>query len=226
MRPTVVLFDIDGTLVTCGGAGRAAMKAALREIAGRDDALDFPFAGGTDRAIARRALEGCGHAADDAAIDDFLERYLDRLPTALASNERYRVLDGVVAVLDALAGREGFALGLGTGNVEAGARVKLSRGGLSDRFAFGGFGCDHEERPRLIAAGATRGAARLGVSVAACRVVVVGDTDNDVSAARANGAECVGVGTGPFDAASLRAAGATVAFDDLRDPGVLAHLLG
>ena len=70
-----------------------------------------------------------------------------------------------------------------------------------------------------------RGAAQLGVAVAACRVVVIGDTDNDVSAARANGAECVGVGTGPFDAAALRDAGATVAFDDLRDPGVLAHLL-
>ncbi|MCA9610623.1 MAG: haloacid dehalogenase-like hydrolase [Myxococcales bacterium] len=225
VRPTIVLFDIDGTLVSCGGAGRAAMMAALRDLAGRDDALDFPFAGGTDRAIARRALEGVGRVADDAAIDDFLARYVERLPETLAASRTYRVLEGVVALLDALEGREGLALGLGTGNLEAGARHKLRRGGLSERFGFGGFGCDHEERPRLIAAGLRRGAARLGVSVAACRCVVIGDTDRDVEAALENGAECVGVGTGPTDAASLRAAGATVAFDDLTDPAALAYLL-
>lgn len=225
MRPTVVLFDIDGTLVTCGGAGRVAMQAALREVSGVEEALDFPFAGGTDRSIARRALGGSGHVVDDAAIDDFLDRYLAHLPSALDANPRYRVFDGVGRVLDALEARDGFAVGLGTGNVEAGARIKLRRDGLSERFGFGGFGCDHEERPRLIAAGAARGAARLGAAVETCRVVVVGDTDKDVAAALAIGAECVGVGTGPSDAATLRDAGATIAFDDLTSADVIRYLV-
>lgn len=226
MTRTVILFDVDSTLVSCGGAGRAAMSAALRAMVGHDDALDFSFAGGTDRAIARRALEGSGRAADDAAIDDFLARYLALLPAALDESARYRVLPGVTAVLDALEGREGVALGLGTGNVEAGAQIKLRRGGLWERFAFGGFGSDHEERARLIATGAARGAARLGVARAECRVVVVGDTEKDVAAALANGAECVGVATGPTDVAALYAAGATAAFEDLADPRVLAYVLG
>ena len=225
VRPTVLLFDVDGTLVSCGGAGRQAMTLALREIAGTDGALDFPFAGATDRGIARRGLEGAGALADDAGIDALLERYLEHLPDALASNERYRVLEGVEALLDALDGRPGYAIGLGTGNVEAGARAKLARGGIADRFAFGGYGCDHEERARLIAAGATRGAGRLGVTVDACRVVVVGDTDRDVRAAIAIGAECVGVGTGPFEPEELLEAGAVAAFDDLTAPGALEALL-
>jgi len=224
-RPTVLLFDVDGTLVSCGGAGRAAMKAALRELAPSDEALDFPFAGGTDRSIARRALAGSSLADDDASIEAFIARYLSHLPAQLEASPGYRVLDGVGAILDALEGRERYAIGLGTGNVERGARLKLARGGLDDRFHFGGFGCDHEERPRLIAAGAARGAARLGVAVDDCRVVVIGDTLRDVDAARAIGAECVGVGTGPIEAAALREAGATVAFDDLRAAGVLTALI-
>jgi len=223
-RPTVLLFDVDGTLVSCGGAGRAAMKAALRELAPSDAALDFPFAGGTDRAIARRALAGSGLDDDDASIERFLARYLSHLPAQLETSAAYRILDGVAAILDALEGLERYAIGLGTGNVERGARLKLARGGLDARFEFGGFGSDHEERPRLIAAGAARGAARLGRSVDACRVVVIGDTLRDVDAALAIGAECVGVGTGPCTAAELREAGATIAFDDLRAPEVLAAL--
>ncbi len=221
----MLLFDVDGTLVSCGGAGRRAMTLALEEVAGTDDALDFPFAGATDRGIARRALEAAGIAASDAEIDALLDRYLRHLPRALASNERYRVLDGVEALLDAFDGRSGYAIGLGTGNVEAGARAKLARGGLSDRFAFGGYGCDHEERARLIEAGAARGAAQLGVAVEACRVVVIGDTHHDVRAALAIGAECVGVGTGPFTSGELVAVGAVAAFDDLTAAGALEALL-
>ena len=226
MTPTVILFDIDGTLISCGGAGRLAMKAALRDIAGCDEPLDFEFAGGTDRSIARRALEGAGRSADEPAIDVFLARYLERLPVMLASIDRYHVHDNVLGVLASLERRDGFAIGLGTGNVEAGARAKLRRGQLSERFAFGGFGCDHEERKRLIAIGAERGAARLGVAREACRVVIVGDTPKDVEAALAIGAECLGVGTGPHTPGELREAGATLVCDDLSDPRASAMLLG
>ncbi|HJL15279.1 MAG TPA: haloacid dehalogenase-like hydrolase [Sandaracinaceae bacterium LLY-WYZ-13_1] len=223
-EPTVLLFDVDGTLLTCGGAGRRAMEAAFRETVGRDDVCGFSFAGHTDRAIAREGLVAAGQEPDDAAIDAFLACYLRHLPDALSRAEAYAVLGGVVQLLDALEGRERVAIGLGTGNVEPGARAKLRRGALEHRFAFGGFGSDHEERPRLIAAGAARGAARLGEPVERCRVVVIGDTPRDVAAALAIGAECVAVATGGPDAEALRDAGAHAVFDALDEPGVRAAL--
>lgn len=223
-RPTVLLFDVDGTLISCGGAGRVAMKSAFLELVGRDDVCDFPYAGSTDRAIARRGLENGGMSADEETIDHFLERYLGHLPGAVERAEGYRVFDGVRALLDQLGGRPGYALGLGTGNVEAGARTKLRRGGLAERFSFGGFGCDHEDRAELLAAGARRGAAALGEPLDACRVVVLGDTLRDVSAALAIDAECVGVGTGPCAPAELLDAGAAVAFDGLHADELRAFL--
>jgi phosphoglycolate phosphatase-like HAD superfamily hydrolase len=223
-RPTVLLFDVDGTLLDCGGAGRAAMQRAFAEVVGRDDVCDFPFAGSTDRAIARRGLSEAGLAVDEPAIDAFLARYLAHLESALEQSRRYAVLRGVVALLDALAAVEGFAIGLGTGNVEAGAFAKLRRGDLHRRFTFGGYGSDHEDRARLLAIGAARGAARLGAPLSGCRVIVIGDTDRDVAAARAIGADCLGVGTGPMRASELLAVGATTAVDDLAVPEARAFL--
>ena len=110
--------------------------------------------------------------------------------------------------------------------VRAGARAKLVRLGLYERFAFGSFGCDHEERARILEIGAVRGAALLGVPREACRVVVIGDTPRDVAAAQAIGAEAVAVATSAFTVDALHAAGATAAFADLRAPGVLEAVLG
>lgn len=224
-RATVVLFDVDGTLITCGGAGRRAVRAAFDEFCGRDDVCDFPFDGGTDRAIARRGLMNAGREPTDDAIDALLACYLRHLPSALASSEGYRVLPGVEALLAAIRTAEGLAIGLGTGNVEVGARAKLRPGGIDAHFAFGGFGCDHEERPRLLEAGARRGAAQLGVPREACRIVIVGDTPKDVSAAHAIGAECIAVATGSHDRASLLEAGPRIILDDLSGPEVGSLLL-
>lgn len=220
----MLLFDVDGTLITCGGAGRRAMEAAFTEAVGRDDVCGFSFGGATDRAIARRGLEAAGVEVDDRAIDDLLARYLAHLPRALEGSDGFAVFEGVIALLDALEGRDGVAIGLGTGNVERGARAKLRRGGLDARFSFGGFGCDHEERPRLIAAGAARGAARLGHALESCRVVVIGDTPRDAHAALAIGAECIGVATGGYEAAALREAGAHLVVDALTDGEVRGAL--
>ncbi|HYQ16403.1 MAG TPA: HAD hydrolase-like protein, partial [Polyangiaceae bacterium] len=133
-----------------------------------------------------------------------------------------------VGVFEALqAARErGMALGLGTGNVLEGARLKLEHVGLYHHFGFGGFGSDHELRVELIRKGAERGAASLGQPLNACRVVIIGDTPKDIDAARGIGAESIGVGTGSFSAAELRAHGATHSFDDLATPAALQALLG
>ena len=221
---TVLLFDVDGTLITCGGAGRRAMEGAFEEVTGRADVCAFSFGGNTDRAIARQGLRNAGREPSDADIDAFLERYLARLPSEIARGDGYRVLPGVVEVLDALIDREGIAVGLGTGNVERGAREKLRPGGIEGRFAFGGFGCDHEDRGRLLEAGAARGSARLGAARDGCRVVVIGDTPRDVEAARAIGAETLIVRTGWSTLEDLRAAGPDRLVDDLLDPSALAFL--
>ena len=105
------------------------------------------------------------------------------------------------------------------------ARLKLTRVDLFRRFSFGGFGCDHEDRALLIRTGAQRGAAQLGQPLERCRVVVIGDTPKDVSAALALGGECIGVGTGSFTPEALKACGATHAFRDLSEPGAVTAML-
>ncbi|MCA9625687.1 MAG: haloacid dehalogenase-like hydrolase [Myxococcales bacterium] len=231
MSKTVLLFDVDGTLVTTGGAGGRAIRGAL-EAFGEPAVSGFSYAGMTDRAIVRRHLaEGRQRPAEEVRedeIDDVLERYLDLLSREVASTpqEDYVVHDGMLEALTAAEARPDTAIGLGTGNVERGARIKLGRVGLADRFAFGGFGCDAEDRAALIARGAERGAERLGVPRSACRVVVIGDTPRDVAAALAIGAECLAVATGRHDRETLRASGATYAFDSLAAPEALLALLG
>lgn len=226
MRPTVLLFDIDGTLVTTGGCGRRAIERAFERHTGRRDAFDFPFDGMTDRAIVRQALRNIGAPADDEAIDAFLPLYVETLEEEVERATVYRVHKGMERAIDEALSRPGFAVGLGTGNIRPGARVKLARVHLHDRFRFGGFGCDHEDRPTLIRIGAERGAATLGVPLSECRVVVIGDTPKDIQAARAIGAESIGVGTGSFGPAQLLACGATRAFRHLDEEGALQAVLG
>ena len=226
-RPTVFLFDIDGTLITTGGAGRRAMERAFGAVHGRPDAMGFPMDGMTDRLIVRQALTHIAVEATEAAIDRVLAAYLDVLREEVAAcpDARYRVHAGMREAIDGARAR-GAAVGLGTGNIREGARLKLARVGLGETFRFGGFGCDDEDRIALIRIGAERGAAQLGAAREDCRVVVIGDTPKDVAAAQAIGAACVGVGTGHYTPEALMACGATAAFSDLAHPDAAAALFG
>ena len=228
MKPTVLLFDIDGTLITTGGAGRRAMERAFEDAHQRSDALaTIRLDGMTDRLIARLGLTAIGVEATDATIDALLAAYLRGLSEEVARIEaaRYRLHLGMLAAVDAAHAR-GHAVGLGTGNLREGARVKLERVDVWHRFGFGGFGDDHEDRAALIRRGAERGAATLGVPLEAARVVIIGDTPKDVAAAQAMGAESIGVATGNFTAEQLLAAGATRSFASLAEPGAIDALLG
>lgn len=226
MRPLVLLFDIDGTLVTTGGAGRRAIGRAFGRVYGREDACSgFDFSGMTDRAILRGGLTALGKTVEPAAVDAILAAYLSALTEEIASAS-CRVHAGIDIALNEAHARPHCAVGLGTGNVREGARIKLTRVGIYDRFAFGGFGCDHEDRAELIRMGAERGAERIGLSRSDCRVVVIGDTPRDIAAAQAIGAECIAVATGNYQAAQLSAAGARHVYRDLTEPAALALLLG
>ncbi|MFP2931981.1 HAD family hydrolase [Pyxidicoccus sp. 3LG] len=229
MRPTVLLFDIDGTLLSSGGAGRRAMDFAFEQLHGRRDACDsFSMAGMTDRAIVRKALGIIGAKDSSDDIDAVIAAYLTHLAHEVrkADDQSYRVFPGMREAVKEARARAGFAVGLGTGNVREGARVKLERVSIYDQFDFGGFGCDNEDRVELIRCGAKAGAARLGVPVEECRVVVIGDTPKDVHAARGIGAECIGVGTGSYTAQDLLDAGADVAYPDFTHRDAMTVLLG
>lgn len=225
--PTVLLFDLDGTLITTGGVGRRAMSGAfaklhrLPEHHGKSDVFEgFSFAGMTDRAIARYALK---HVLDEIPaeeIDRFLDAYLALLEEALPSSAHYVVLPGVAELIASLANEPHLAVGLGTGNVRRGAYAKLERAAIGHFFAFGGFGCDAEDRTEMLRVGAHRGAEKLSRPLADCRVVVIGDTPKDVAAAKGIGATCLAVATGGFTVAELLACGAEHAVETLADAGV------
>ena len=226
-RPSVILFDVDGTLISTGGAGRRAMAAAFAEVCDAPDALSgISFAGMTDPLILRQALASVGKPVEPEIIAAILESYLGHLRQLVPQSPNYQVMPKVESIVGRLSKMSSVAIGLGTGNIEEGARVKLARASLSEPFAFGGFGSDAEDRAELIAVGARRGADQLGVRVSQTRVVVVGDTPKDVAAAHANDAICIAVATGGCDRNSLIDSGADFVYPSLADPQVWSALTG
>jgi phosphoglycolate phosphatase-like HAD superfamily hydrolase len=223
MAHAVILFDIDGTLVHAGGAGRRALERALVERCGPHDGQlqALRLDGMTDRSIVREALGLLGHAWDEAACDGILGRYVEHLAGEISA-PGYRVLPGVVAALEALRAR-GALVGLCTGNVVDGARIKLARGGLERYFDWGasavcGFAADGEERERIVEAAVRRAAARLGREIHPCEALVVGDTPRDVAAARHAGCPVLAVATGRFGVEELAACGADHVAATLEEP--------
>jgi phosphoglycolate phosphatase-like HAD superfamily hydrolase len=231
--PTILLFDVDGTLVTTDGVGRRAIEKAFERRHGRRDVVSFSFAGMTDKAIVRDGLLALGRrfASEtelQAEMEATLAFYLCVLEeeAAAAPAGGIRVHDGIMRALDLAEVRPDVALGLGTGNLREGARIKLGHAGIYHRFAFGGFGDDSIDRPEILASGARRGAAQLGQPLYACRVVVVGDTPKDIAAAQAIGAQCVAVATGMHSVAELEVHTPTLACATLADPRADAVLFG
>lgn len=225
--PTIVLFDVDGTILTTGGAGRRAIIGAI-EACGVTPKIDFSFAGMTDRGIIRKALDASGPPATETAIDRVLVPYLELLRAEVdaVDDATYRVHKGIVAAIDAAIDAPGVVCGLGTGNIEAGARIKLERVGLSERFSFGGFGCDAEDRAALLRAGADRGAERLGTPLRYCRVVVIGDSPRDIKAAHAIGAKCIAVSTGFIRSEELARHHPDHMVEDMTAAGAIQWMLG
>jgi phosphoglycolate phosphatase-like HAD superfamily hydrolase len=226
-KPSVLLFDVDGTLIYGGGAGRRAITRVFAERYGLPRLFDeVRFHGMTDRAIVRGALERGGLHCDEATIDELCAAYLVVLADEVPRSSGFKIYPGVPELLARLGEHDGIAVGLGTGNLREGARIKLEHARLMHHFKFGGYGCDDEDRASLIRRGAERGASQLGVPLDACRIVVIGDTPRDIEAARAIGADAVIVETGGFESPELRARGADHVFATLAEDGVLPAILG
>ena len=197
MEKTLLLFDIDGTLITGGGCGERSLRLAVRDTFGvEDDLRDIEIAGRTDTRIARQLLRKYGRAETDAAIAELLENYLRHLPVLLRTTQG-RVLPGVESLLALLEPREDVVLGLLTGNLARGAEHKLTHFGVWKYFGFGAFADDHHERDRLGPFALARARER-GHEIALSRTFIIGDTEHDISCARAIGAKAVAVATGNF----------------------------
>ncbi len=214
MRPNFLLFDIDGTLIHAGGAGRRALEEAMEHHLGgevrREEAwlAGLKLDGMTDRLIVREAMLGVGHPFDESLCDRILETYAERLEREILG-PGYRVLPGVEGLLEELSARRAN-VGLCTGNILRGARIKLARGGLDRHFGFGegdvyGFASDGEARELIVAAALRRASLRLGRTLEPREALVVGDTPRDIAAARAVGCPVLAVATGRFDLAALQA---------------------
>jgi phosphoglycolate phosphatase len=225
----LVLFDIDGTLLWTDGAGRRAIHAALIEVFGTTGPEGHWFDGKTDPQIVHElmALAGVEPTAVEERIDRLFARYVELLQQELASEEHQaRVYPGVTELLDALERRPDVVLGLLTGNLADGARAKLEAVGIApDRFAVAAFGSDHAHRPELPAVALQRYRDRFGHDLAGERVVVIGDTPADLHCGRGIGARAIGVATGRYCAAELRAHAAHAVFDDLSDTAAVVDAI-
>jgi phosphoglycolate phosphatase-like HAD superfamily hydrolase len=218
-RGVLLLFDVDGTLVRTAGAGRHALNAAFQQLYGFEGALDgVRLDGNTDPQILEQVFRTrWGRSARPEEEAALRACYLEHLPAQLeARRAEYQVLPGVRSCLEWAAGR--FAVGLATGNIEAGARMKLEPGDLGRYFRFGGFGSDGAERAELVRQAIRRGEAHAGRRFAPREVVVIGDTERDVHAARAVGCRAVGVLAGCSDVDRLEASRPDWLAPDFDDP--------
>jgi phosphoglycolate phosphatase len=227
----LVLFDIDGTLLSAAGSGRRAIHTALREIFGGVGPDDYWFDGRTDPEIVRDLMRLDGHEASliESRMPAVLARYVDRLSVELADPVHRPILcPGVEPLLARLEARDDVVLGLLTGNVQPGAVAKLQAVGLDPaRFTVGAFGSDHAVRGELPAIAVARAREQLGIDVAGTHVVVIGDTPADVACGSGIGARAIAVATGRYSVAELAACHPAAVFADLTDTDtVLASIAG
>ncbi len=225
-----VFFDIDGTLLHTAGAGRVALRSALEAVYGTSGPLDgYVFHGKTDPQIVLELMRGAGLAEKEIRqrLPAVWPVYLDALEYELSLRQRQgriTLFPGVAALLSGLERQSEVEVGLLTGNIEQGARLKLAAAGLAVSFELGGYGSDSEDRAEVARLAVERSRARDGGVEPT--VVVVGDTPADVACARAVRANAVAVATGRHGVGELEAAGADAVFEDLSDTAaVLACIL-
>lgn len=215
----LVLFDIDGTLLTDCGASREAFGDALRAVYGyHDDLSRYDFSGRTDPQIAHMVLKDAGFADED--IETQIPRLWELYLTGLARNatpDRVRVMPGIRDLVAALHEHEDVALALLTGNIERGARLKLGGASLNDYFTFGAFGSDSADRTELPPVAIRRASTHLGMHFAGSDVVIIGDSIYDVRCGVPYDATTIAVASGKTPADVLRAENPKYFFEDASD---------
>lgn len=221
--PTAILFDVDGCLISTGGAGTRSWRGAFQALYDIPaDIGEFTEAGMTDPEVGSLTFERViGRKPSDREMARLLGAYLERLDEEVRRSQGYRVMPGVETLLPRLV-TAGILLGIVSGALEAAAHTKLARGGLNRFFCFGGYGSDSRDRGTLTRVAIERAGRIHGHTLDAGRVLVVGDTPRDIDAAHAAGAVAVGVATGKYSVEQLRAAKADFTLPTLESslPGV------
>jgi phosphoglycolate phosphatase len=219
MKPLAILFDVDGTLITTGGAGAAAWRRAFDELYGVPaDIGQFTDAGMTDPDVAFKTFVAViGREPTPRELTRVIAARLKHLPDAVNESEGYRVLEGVEELLPRLAA-EGYLLGITTGGTDSAAHIKLARANLGRWFPVGGYGSDSTDRTELTRIAIRRCGRMLGIDLDPRRVLVIGDTPLDIAAAHGAHAIGVGVASGHFSQEQLEGAGADAVLPSLRSP--------
>lgn len=210
-----VLFDIDGTLIDPGGAGRRSVTAAFHDVFSINDAfVDIAMAGKTDIQIIKEGLSHHGLPCGNGIISLIVYRYVENLKKNIHNPNRH-IEPGVLELLNALESAGRYWLGLLTGNIEQGARIKLGAFGLNKYFPVGAFGDDSEDRNRLLPIAVKKIRTMKSIDISYRECIVIGDTPLDVECAKPFGASSIAVATGSYSYESLLGTGADYILRDL-----------
>jgi len=223
----LILFDIDGTLISSGGAGTLSLNLAFAELFSINDAFkEISMAGKTDTQIIIEGLVKHKLPRDNGVIPEVTNSYLKNLKTEIHKTQTKHLKPGIRAALEILSRKnEDYCLGLLTGNLEQGARIKLNAFDLNKYFPGGAFGSDDEDRNNLLPVAVKRFNAICNREINYSDCIIVGDTPRDVHCAKPYGAFCVAVATGPYTYHSLVEAGADIVMEDLSDTDYFMEVL-
>lgn len=222
----LLLFDIDGTLVSTAGAGMESLKIVIAARYGaRDDLAGIEIAGKTDSNIAADILRKYQVDPTSKNVAAFLDEYVAHL-ARLLPNLHGQILPGIQEILTRMKAKPNRVLALLTGNVERGAKLKLGRYGLWDFFEFGAFADDHHDRNQLGAFARARAQEKHGHEFDAAQIDVIGDTGHDIACGKVFGARTIAVATGSWPRQKLSTHQPDFLFDDLGNVNEVIRTLG
>jgi phosphoglycolate phosphatase len=227
LTKTLLLFDIDGTLLRAEGATLKAINRTFRELFGVQQIIEVgSLIGATDYGIFKNtAKKLLGRQLLDNELKAVEKRYLELLPGELAI-ANFHIKPGIEELLLLLSAKKDIILGVETGNLEAGAFMKLKRGEIDRYFKIGGFGSDSENRVQIIRKAIERASRLNGGAVKPENIFVIGDSPNDIKAGKEAGAVTIGVGTGLLSKEEVLAAEPSFYFDDLSDIPAFLRCIG
>lgn len=211
----LLLFDIDGTLIDSGGAGTRALNLAFEEVFPIQNAFNgISMAGKTDIQLMKEALRNHGLNHENASIEALCQSYLRHLSIQINNPQRH-LKPFIHKTLTLLSATKDTVLGLLTGNIKDGAKIKLGPFGIDQYFSIGAFGDDDEDRNRLlpVAVERFRDLYRDDIDYRDC--IIIGDTPRDVECAKVHGAIAVAVATGPYPYETLLETGADIVLKDI-----------
>ncbi|MEN2993814.1 MAG: HAD family hydrolase [Thermodesulfovibrio sp.] len=211
----LILFDIDGTLISAGGAGKRSLNKAFEEILGIKEIFkNFEMAGKTDIQIIKEGLTLAGINPSMSLVNEIIERYIENLKVEINNNSKH-LKPGVREFIEFLYYELKYPLGLLTGNIEKGAIIKLEPFGLNFFFSLGAFGSDHEDRNKLLPIAVEKFIKKFKSHIDFHQCIVIGDTPRDVACAKPYGAKVIAVATGPYTVEDLQKTDADVVVETL-----------